>query len=181
METADQDLLLKLARETIAARLKGAASPPLPRLTSAPAEFGGLFVTLRNANRLRGCIGRFNPEEDLPTTVQAMALASLADPRFRHIPVTLDEVPALHIEISVLSQMKRTPDPLLLQPGVHGVYIRRGGYGGCFLPQVATEQHWDRETFLSKCCSEKAGLPADAWKDPKTEVYLFTSEVFEEA
>ncbi|MEN6424930.1 MAG: AMMECR1 domain-containing protein, partial [Phycisphaerales bacterium] len=38
---------------------------------------------------------------------------------------------------------------------------------------------WTREEFLSYCCFHKAGLPADAWKDPETEVYLFTAEVFE--
>jgi AMMECR1 domain-containing protein len=46
------------------------------------------------------------------------------------------------------------------------------------LPQVATETGWTKEEFLSYCCSHKAGLPAEAWKDPKTEVLLFTAEVF---
>jgi uncharacterized protein (TIGR00296 family) len=109
-----------------------------------------------------------------------MAVAALSDPRFRSSPVTPQELPQLHIEISVLSRMVRTLEPLLLELGVHGIYIRHGFYGGCFLPQVAVEQMWDRETFLSRCCADKAGLQPDAWKDPETEVYLFTSEVFEE-
>jgi len=46
------------------------------------------------------------------------------------------------------------------------------------LPQVATETGWSKEEFLSYCCAHKAGLPADAWKDPETEVYFFTAEVF---
>jgi uncharacterized protein (TIGR00296 family) len=94
--------------------------------------------------------------------------------------VLLDELPGLRIEISVLSPMVRTTDPLSLIPGVHGVYIRRGGRSGCFLPQVAAEQKWDRETFLARCCEDKAGLPPDAWKEPETEVYLFGAEAFEE-
>jgi AMMECR1 domain-containing protein len=46
------------------------------------------------------------------------------------------------------------------------------------LPQVATETGWTKEQFLSYCCAHKAGLPPDAWKDQKTEVYLFTADVF---
>jgi len=175
-----QDVLLRLAREAIAAHLCGEGCGPLPAVQDEPAECGGVFVTLRNKGRLRGCIGRFNPEGGLAETVRAMALAALADPRFRHCPITQEELDDLHIEISVLSPMVRTAEPLSLVPGVHGIYIRRDYYGGCFLPQVATEQGWDRRTFLTRCCADKAGLPPDAWRDPQTEVYLFTSEVFEE-
>jgi uncharacterized protein (TIGR00296 family) len=67
---------------------------------------------------------------------------------------------------------------LSLRLGVDGIYIKSGSLSGCFLPQVATETGWNKEEFLSYCCSHKAGLPADAWKQPDTEVYLFTAEVF---
>lgn len=173
-------MLLKLARDTVRAHLNGEKLPPLPNPADPGPSFGGAFVTLRSGRRLRGCIGRFNPERGLAETVQAMAVASLADPRFRHCPVKLEELGQLRIEISVLSRMVRTREPLSLVPAVHGVYIRQGLSGGCFLPQVAAEQKWDRETFLSRCCAEKAGLPGDAWKDPETEVYLFTCHVLEE-
>jgi len=82
--------------------------------------------------------------------------------------------------ISVLSPMQRTKDPLSLELGVHGILIQRGGRSGCFLPQVAPEQQWTKEQFLSYCCSHKAGLSPDAWNDPATEVYLFSAEVFGE-
>ena len=32
----------------------------------------------------------------------------------------------------------------------------------------------------SNCCSGKAGLRPDAWKDPATEVSVFTAEIIEE-
>jgi len=177
---ATAKLLLDLARQTIVARVRGQSLPALPDLPEGPVEFGGAFVTIRVNGRLRGCIGRFRPDRSLAETVQAMAVASLEDPRFRHAPVRVEELKRLHIEISVLSPLVRTRDPLSLEPGVHGVYIRRGSYSGCFLPQVATEQKWDLETFLSRCCEDKAGLPPDAWKDPETEVFAFTCEVVEE-
>ena len=59
-----------------------------------------------------------------------------------------------------------------------GIYIKRGCTSGCFLPQVAEETGWSKEEFLSYCCAHKAGLDADAWKEPETEVYLFTAGVF---
>ena len=64
-------------------------------------------------------------------------------------------------------------------PG-HGVMIRRGSRSGVFLPQVADETGWSKNEFLSSLCSHKAGLPPDAWKDPATDIYVFTAEVFGE-
>ena len=71
-------------------------------------------------------------------------------------------------------------NPLDIELGVHGIHVKRGWSSGCFLPQVATETGWSKEEFLSNCCSHKAGLPPDAWKDSKTEVLVFTAEVVEE-
>jgi AmmeMemoRadiSam system protein A len=179
MDEAQRQALLRLARESIESHLAGRPLPPAaPR--AEPEAFGGAFVTLKNAGRLRGCIGRFDPDTGLAETVQRMALSALGDPRFQDIPVTAEEMPRIDIEISVLSPMERTGDPLSLQPGVHGIYIRRGYRSGCFLPQVASEQGWNAEQFLSRCCASKAGLPPDAWRDPETEVCLFTAEVFGE-
>lgn len=180
MNPEEQQQLLRLARQTIEARLDRRDPPPAFPITTSPAEFGGAFVTLRKAGRLRGCIGRFNPGSDVAETVQQMALAALNDLRFRSTPVTKEELPHIDIEISLLSPMKRTHAPLSLRLGIDGVYIRNGCRSGCFLPQVALEQGWDKEEFLSRCCGGKAGLPPDAWRDPATEVYLFSAEVFGE-
>jgi uncharacterized protein (TIGR00296 family) len=104
--------------------------------------------------------------------------SSTGDPRFFGNKITLDELAELDIEISVLSPLKKTDDPLSLRLGTDGIYIKRGCASGCFLPQVATETGWTKEQFLSYCCSHKAGLPDDAWDDPDTDVFLFTAEVF---
>ena len=180
MDDTQRRALLKLVRDLIEAELAGRPRTPRPSISVEAKNFGGAFVTLRKAGRLRGCMGRFQPDQDLVATIQEVALSALDDPRFQDRPVTLDELPAIDIEISVLSALERTDNPLSLQPGVHGVYLRQGYRAGCFLPQVATEQGWGREEFLSRCCSGKAGLPANAWKDPQTEVHLFTAEVFGE-
>jgi len=172
--------LLTFARATIVAHLCGQSPPPPPKLVPAVSKCSGAFVTLHNRGRLRGCIGRFADGVDVAGTVREMAAAALGDSRFIGEPVTADELPELDIEISVLSPMKRVADPLSLELGMHGILIRRGARSGCFLPQVAAEQRWTKEQFLSYCCAHKAGLAPDAWKDPTTEVYLYTADVFGE-
>jgi len=180
MDEAQRRTLLEIARDTVKAVVTKSSLPDPrsddPALT-APC---GCFVTLKTHGRLRGCIGQFISDRPLIELVVEMAEASASkDPRFFDHPLTVRDLSNLEIEISVLSPLERTDNPLNLQLGVHGIYLKRGYAAGCFLPQVATETGWTREEFLSYCCSHKAGLPADAWKDPKTEVYLFTAEVFD--
>ena len=80
MEETQRRALLKLARGSIEAKLAGKALPALPPISVEADEFGGLFVTLRKAGRLRGCMGRFQPDKDLPATAQEIALSALGDP-----------------------------------------------------------------------------------------------------
>lgn len=179
MNDEQKHILLKAAKDTIADVVKG-KTPSKP--SSDDPELNaccGCFVTIKNHGQLRGCIGQFTSEEPLIELIGDMAIASSTrDPRFTAEPVTTGELGQLDIEISVLSPLKRTDDPLSLRLGTDGIYINKAYASGCFLPQVATESGWSKEEFLSYCCSHKAGLSADAWKDADTEVYLFTAEVF---
>ncbi len=179
MNDAQKRTLLKVARDSVEVAVTGGKvlkpASDDPQL-NAPC---GCFVTLKNQDRLRGCIGQFTSEMPLIELVVDMAKASAtSDPRFFADRITAGELDQLDIEISVLSPLKLTREPLSLRLGVDGIYIKKGYVSGCFLPQVATETGWSKEEFLSYCCAHKAGLPSDAWKDPKTEVYLFTAEVF---
>ncbi len=180
MEQQVKGRLLALARQTVEAEVRrlgpGAIGDDWPDLPHA-----GAFVTLRVAGRLRGCIGTFHPSGTLPQTVREMAGSACHDPRFEAAPILCEELPSLSIQVSVLSPLQHTTAPLGLQPGVHGIYIRRGASVGCFLPQVASEMNWDAETFLEQCCVGKAGLPSYAWQDPDTEVYLFTTTCLSES
>ncbi len=144
-------------------------------------RFGGAFVTFWAGKRLRGCVGSFASTDDIATTVREMTRRSLADPRFASHPITADELCDLEIEISILSALEPTTDPLSLRRGIHGIMITRGSKSGCFLPQVGTESGWSPEEFLSNCCTMKAGLPAGAWREGDTEVSLFTADVFSES
>ena len=179
MDSQQQTLLLSVARDAVRAAVQRRAYTAPETDDPALNAPCGCFVTLKNRERLRGCIGQFTSEKPLIELVAQMATASAtSDPRFLSSPITPRELEHLDVEISVLSPLTKADDPTALRLGVDGVYIRRGCSSGCFLPQVATETGWTVEQFLSHCCAHKAGLPSDAWKDPKTEVYLFTAEIF---
>ena len=179
MNDNQKHTLSKIARDTLEAVI---THKPLPSPASDDPELNthcGCFVTLKNHDRLRGCIGRFTSDKPLIELVVEMTKASATeDPRFIGNRVKASELNKLDIEISVLSPLQRIDNPLNLRLGIDGIYIKRGFAAGCFLPQVATETGWTKEEFLSYCCAHKAGLAPDAWKDPKTEVNLFTAEVF---
>ena len=125
---------------------------------------------------MRGCIGLIEAVKPLAETIQEMALsAAFCDPRFP--PLTSQEFKDIALEISVLSPLQQIKNVEEIQVGVHGLYIRQGPYRGLLLPQVATEYHWDRDTFLQQTCV-KAGLPPMAWKDPETVISVFSADIF---
>jgi AmmeMemoRadiSam system protein A len=142
------------------------------------SAFKGAFISLHKGDNLRGCIGQIYPDRELHKIVQNCALsAALEDARFQ--PVRAEELCAISIEISVLTPFRQIHGPEDVEVGRHGLYIQSGRFRGLLLPQVATQNMWDRETFLSQTC-RKAGLPESAWRDPHTTVQTFEAEVFSE-
>lgn len=171
----ERSYLLRLAREAIRTELAGASmseeSPP-PGLAAAP---GSAFVSLHRLGELRGCIGSFARDRPLYRVVREMALAAaFDDPRFAALEA--NELDSLEIEISVLSALRRTNAESVV-PGLHGVSLSLREMKGVFLPQVAREAGWDRDTLLAQTCL-KAGLPPEAWREPDAEISVFTAEVF---
>jgi AmmeMemoRadiSam system protein A len=172
--------LLQLARHAIAVAVNDDATasdePPDPTLPFL-RERRGVFVTLSQRSRLRGCIGRVEPDSPLRVMIPDVARsAALADPRFP--AVQAHELASIVIEISVLS----TPElatPEEIEVGRHGLIVSARGRRGLLLPQVATHYAWSREQFLDEVCL-KAGLTADAWRDNGTRLQSFTAEIFSE-
>jgi len=170
--------LLHLARDTISTYLQKRKVPSYETDNPHFLRAGGAFVTLRKHGQLRGCIGHIISDRPIHETIREMAVAAaVQDPRFP--PVRLDELEEITVEISLLSPMEPVTDVNRIVVGTHGLLIRQPPYQGLLLPQVAPEQGWDREEFLQGVCY-KAGLPRDAWRDPETELYSFTAEVFGE-
>ena len=175
----DRSKLVSLARSAVAAQVTRQGRPEAPASEGILAEMRGCFVTLTNAGRLRGCIGTFQPDRPLGEAIIEMGTSAAGhDSRFFGNPITPDELDELKIEVSVLSPLEKTDDPLSLEIGKHGIYIIGGGWSGCFLPEVATDYGWGAREFLERCCQSKAHVSADAWRESGATVYLFTSEKF---
>ena len=175
--TAMGAALTALARQAIAARLGQAVE--------ARAEGEGLeaprgvFVTLRQRadDDLRGCVGIVEPRFPLVEAVRKAALsAAFEDPRFP--PITLGELDNLRIDVSVLGPLSPST-PEAVEVGRHGVLVRHEERSALLLPQVATEQGWDRETLLRAVC-RKAGLPPDAWRHPACRLFVFETDTYSE-
>lgn len=178
----EKKLLLTMARQTLEEYLKTGNVPEFFKDIPIPEHLKqetGMFVTLHKDHMLRGCIGYITGREPLHKAVVDLAISSATrDPRFR--PVKYEELKDIHIEISVMTPLKRIYDPNEVIVGKHGVVVQKGMASGVFLPQVATEQGWNKETFLTELCKGKAGLPGDAWKNKDTELYIFSADVFGE-
>ncbi len=172
----EKDTLHKIAYESIKSKLEGREFNLDYEITPNLAQKRGAFVTLHKFGQLRGCIGNIVGMEPLHKTVKNMAIAAaFEDPRFPAL--RYEELKDIDIEISVLTPLKRIVTPDEIQVGKHGIFLRNGYYSGLLLPQVATEYNWDRYTFLDQTCL-KAGLQPGCWKDPNTEIYIFSADVF---
>lgn len=175
----DKQELLRIARRSaeMAVKDKKVYEPRVPA-SAALLQERGAFVTLREKGELRGCIGYVSAVKPLYLTVRDVAaLAALRDSRFP--PVTPGELGRLEYEVSVISPFRQVLDVKQIKVGRDGLMILKGGQNGILLPQVPTEESWDRNTFLEQVAI-KAGLPPRAWKDEDADLFAFTAMVFAE-
>jgi AmmeMemoRadiSam system protein A len=166
-----------LARQAIAEKL-GRPGPVVPAFAPTD-EHRGVFVTLRRRadNDLRGCVGIVEPRYPLGEAVRRAAVSSALDDK-RFAPVTIGELALLTVHVSVLGPLAPSA-PEGVEVGRHGVVVRHDERSALLLPQVATEQGWDRETLLRQLC-RKAGLPADAWQKPDCQLFTFEAQTYDE-
>jgi len=176
----EKKILLGIARNTINQYIRQRQVPEI-NTAGYPEnlfENAGAFVTLNKDGHLRGCIGRFNPDEPLYKVVQDMAISS-ATKDYRFTPVSPPELDKIDIEISVLTPMQKIESIDEIELGRHGVYICKGFQSGTFLPQVADKTGWTVEEFLGHCARDKANIGWDGWKD--AEIYIFEAIIFSES
>lgn len=174
------NILINIVRKNLQAVLTGkrfqTIDPGLPELEQPL----GCFVTYKLHGRLRGCLGCFTSEDPIWKTVARMARDSATeDHRFISERLKATEFPDITFDVSVLSPLEPCKKPESIKLGKHGIYLRKGNQSGCFLPQVADETGWTVQEFWSNCCSHKAGLSPEAWRDPEVELFTFTAQVIE--
>jgi len=171
--------LLEISRSTLESFIKTGELPAIAPsiLTPVLMEPAGAFVSLHMGGRLRGCVGNFAPSEPLYAVVEEMTLAAaLRDGRFA--PVEKPELEYIEIEISVLSPLQKISSIDEFELGKHGIYMKKDGHSGTFLPQVAEETGWTAEEFLGHCARDKAGIGWDGWK--QADLYIYEAIIFGE-
>ena len=138
-------------------------------------EHLGAFVTLYFNSNLKGCIGRFEPEQELFEVVIDMAIAaSRHDSRFS--PVNTKELQNIQLEISVLTPRKKVTSIDEIEVGKHGIYVKYGVKSGTYLPHVATDMNWSKKDYFQSCCEDKAGIAPKDCKD--SEIYVYEAIIF---
>jgi len=178
LDDLEKTRLLEIARKTLESFLPNKQKPDFIVYEKNLQQRSGVFVTLTKDGQLRGCIGYLKAVKPLYLAVSDMAAAAATEDT-RFTAVTTEELPGIKIEISVLSPMTKISSTIEVVVGRHGLLIVNGLQSGVLLPQVATENKWNREQFLENVCY-KAGLPVSALNDPNTVLYVFTADVFRE-
>jgi AmmeMemoRadiSam system protein A len=164
MRTDDGLILLRIARAAIASELGRAL--PAPEEAAWLREHGACFVTLKQDEKLRGCVGSLKAHRPLLDDVKRNAVAAaLRDPRFT--PLGLEELDVTSVEVSLLSALEPVEFEderhalSQLRPGTDGLVFEYGYHQSTFLPQV-WEDLPEPDEFMSHL-KRKAGLPPDFW------------------
>jgi AmmeMemoRadiSam system protein A len=168
LSDTERKFLLQLARQSLHTGLQRGepAAVVLDGLAKTLTTPRGVFVTLTQQGRLRGCIGSMEASEPLAHSVAESAYsAAFKDPRFPQLQS--QELDTTQVEISVLSPLERmsvqSRSDLLssLRPTLDGLFIQDRHYRSTFLPKV-WEQLPDPDTFLDQLLT-KASLPTNHW------------------
>ena len=185
LSDSDGVLLIKIARMAVTEFLSNGKRMKLESEDEKKFSFNsGVFVTLNNADGLRGCIGFPMPDKKLSHgIIDAAIAAATEDPRFP--PVKANELNDIVFEVTVLTPPVEITvnDPMeyleKIKVGRDGLIIRNSFSSGLLLPQVPVEYGWNVEEFLWHTC-EKAGLGKDAWKNEKVKIEKFEGIVYKE-
>jgi AmmeMemoRadiSam system protein A len=185
LNAQEKNSLLRYARDTLMQAFDHTVDSELikPILTPALQESHGVFVTLytkqKSEKSLRGCVGLVTGNQPIYQSVAQMALAAaFHDTRFA--PLSRDELDTVQIEISILMPPRSVPSYKDIILNKHGIILTQGHASALFLPKVPQEFGFDMAQTLT-ALSQKADLPADAWRDPKTTFKVFEAIDFKES
>jgi len=157
-ETQNIDPFTELATQAVHTYVTSGRALPAPE-PSPPEMRGraGVFVSIKQGGRLRGCVGTFFPtEETIAHEVIANAIKSAsADPRFP--PIDESELAGLTISVDVLSEPESC-DETQLDPSCFGVIVESGWRRGLLLPDLEGVESIADQLSIAK---SKAGIRKD--------------------
>jgi len=179
----DRQVAARIPRTTLKLHLAGLENPTEKALNPDGAAGLrrplGVFITLKNQDRLRGCVGHIHPLGAIWKELRDVAILSATrDTRFEALKP--EELEAIDISITLLSPPRYVEGPYEFEVGVHGIIFELGTHRAVFLPQVAPQWGWGREATFQQL-ARKAGLKEDAWKESEARFALFRGQVFDES
>lgn len=152
-----EDAYVRLARQTIEAYVGERRQISIPK--DLPEEMyesrAGVFVSLKEEGRLRGCIGTITPvQKSIAEEIIANAIsASTKDPRFH--PVQSDELDKLVYSVDVLGTPEAITSPDELDVKRYGVIVTKGRKRGLLLPNLDGVDTVEDQITIAK---QKAGI-----------------------
>lgn len=149
-----EDDYVRLARTTIEHYVKEKVEI-IPEVTEEMKRRAGVFVSIHEEGRLRGCIGTFMPVQDniaLEIVHNAISACS-EDPRFD--PITEEELDNLIISVDVLGEIEPVEDISTLDPRIYGIIVSYGSKRGLLLPDL---EGVDTVTDQIQIACHKAGI-----------------------
>lgn len=152
-----EDAYVRLARQTIEAYVGERKQISIPK--DLPEEMyesrAGVFVSLKEEGRLRGCIGTIAPvQKNIAEEIIANAIsASTKDPRFH--PVHPDELDKLVYSVDVLGTPEAITSPDELDVKRYGVIVTKGRKRGLLLPNLDGVDTVEDQIAIAK---QKAGI-----------------------
>lgn len=154
---AAEDEYVRLARASVEHYVRTGRRLEMP--DGLPGDMtrrrAGVFVSLHEDGRLRGCIGTIAPVT--PCVAQEIidngVSASSRDPRFN--PVEPEELDKLVYSVDVLEPPERISSPTQLDVKKYGVIVTKGGRRGLLLPNLDGVNSVDEQIAIAK---QKAGI-----------------------
>ena len=129
----------------------------------------GVFVTIKNSGKLRGCIGTINPSKDLADTLISCTISACNDPRMK--PINKEEFPNLSYEVSLINPVERLEKNERTNPEKEGIVVKESGKVGVLLPGLNNVNSFEKQLKIAK---RKAGIkPKENCK-----IYKFTTQKY---
>jgi len=150
--------LTRLAKETVEGYVRKKELPQPQELTPEMKEQAGVFVCIKKHDKLRGCIGTFEPtKSNVAQETIANAISSATrDPRFP--PVAAAELSDLTYSVDVLTKPVPVKSKDELNPRKYGVIVESGGRRGLLLPDLEGVDTVEQQIDI---CRQKAGIDYD--------------------
>ena len=155
-----EDEYVRLARKVIETYVRTGKKPELPAGLPEEMRHGraGVFVSIKKAGQLRGCIGTIQAvcgsiaEEIVENAVSA----SVRDPRFT--PVREEELAQLSISVDVLGELEPVASLGQLDVKRYGVVVTKGRRRGLLLPNLDGVDTVEQQVAIAM---GKAGIGSD--------------------